>query len=130
MLRLALAFALLPFAALAQDRIALPDGATTTQVAGQAGDGAEMRYLLNAQEGQTLSLTLDAPDQSTAFAIFPPGEQAASFIGGRVGTAFSAVLPKSGDYAIVVTRSGSAADFALDVAVTNEMATGAPVLPQ
>lgn len=130
MKRLALAFFLLPFAATAQERIVLPEGATTTTVQGQVGEGVDESYILDIKEGQTLDLTLTAPDQATSFAIFPPGETSASFVGGQVGTAFSAVLPQSGDYTIILSRAGEVAPFMLDVAILNDSVTGAPVLPR
>ncbi len=130
MIRLALAFVLFPLVAAAQERIVLPEGATTTVVEGEVGEGADESYVLDVKEGQTLDLTLTAPDQGTSFAIFPPGETTASFIGGQAGVLFSAVLPQTGDYTVVLSRPGATAPFTLDVAITNDTVTGAPVLPQ
>ncbi|WP_435163860.1 hypothetical protein [Falsirhodobacter sp. 1013] len=115
MFRLALAFSLLPFAAVAQERITLPEGATHTVVQG-AGDTT---YVLNAGAGQTLNLTLS----DGALAIYPPGDETPSF----QGSVFSGLLPEEGDYTVIVQ---SPAPFALDVAITNDVAPGAPVLPQ
>ncbi|MDB6452212.1 hypothetical protein [Falsirhodobacter sp. 20TX0035] len=115
MFRLALAFSILPIAALAQERIVLPEGATHTVVQG-TGD---VTYVLNAGAGQTLNLTLS----DGTLAIFPPGDETPSF----QGAVFSGLLPEEGDYTVAVQ---SAAPFALDIAITNDTAPGAPVLPQ
>lgn len=112
MIRLALAFALLPLAAAAQDRITLPEGATRTVVEGPA----DASYVLNAGKGQTLNLTLSGG----TMAVFPPGESEPSYR----GTVFSALLPEDGDYTVAV----SGGPFVLDVAITNDAAPGAPVL--
>lgn len=113
MFRFALAFAVLPFAAMAQDRITLPEGATRTVVEGAAGGS----YVLNAGQGQTLNLALS----SGTFAVFPPETAEPSFSGDE----FSAVLTETGDYTVVVDSIGP---FVLDVAITNDVAPGAPVL--
>lgn len=113
MFRHALVLSLLPLAAIAQDRITLPEGATHTVIQG----GGDASYVLTAEEGQTLNLTLS----DGTFAIVPPGDTVPSF----EGQVFSGLLPLDGDYTIVVD---SPAAFALDVAVTNDAATGAPVL--
>ncbi|QUS36662.1 hypothetical protein [Falsirhodobacter algicola] len=127
----AMAFTGIAQAAEPLERIAFPEGATSATLSGRVSGAADDRYVLTAAEGQILDVTLDADQAGACFTLYTPAATEPTFTGGCNGQAFSAVLSEEGDYTIAVGAAPGveASSYTLVVAVTNDVVTGAPVLP-
>lgn len=83
-----------------------------------------VHYTLDANAGQTVSVTLDGSSPAS-FNVFKPGDEpgAAEAIGaGGVGTPWQGTLPASGEYIVQVyqmraqARRGEKVDFSIELA--------------
>lgn len=95
------------------------------QIAGYDGIG----YLVSAQAGQTLEVTLSTANTSAAFNVTAPGRSEALFIGSVQGERFVGVAPATGDYRIDVYLMRNAArrqeTAAIELRVSLSAAAGA-----
>lgn len=66
-------------------------------------------YVLNAQKGQSMVVTLEATNRSAYFNVLPPGSEEALFIGSTSGNRYEGTLPATGDYAVRLYLMRSAA---------------------
>ncbi|MBE9070422.1 serine/threonine protein kinase [Leptolyngbya cf. ectocarpi LEGE 11479] len=98
-------------------RVQFPEGATGTLLANSVGPGRVQRYLVNAQQGQIVTVKITQASGPVTFDVaFPGGEQIADAEGVLYWNSY---LPLGGDYAIDV-KSASAAEFTLDVQVVGQ----------
>lgn len=99
-----------------EQRVQIPGGETGTQVSGSVGPDRIRRYVINAQQGQVMSV--DVPNVSGPVRLdvrFPGGEP----VPGATGVlAWQGELPVGGDF-IVDVQSSSQADFTLQLSITN-----------
>lgn len=114
--------------ALAQDaprteRIEFAPGASAKAVAGRIKGYDGARYLVRAEAGQTLGVTLNTTNTSTYFNVTAPGKDSAMFVGSTSGKRFAKKLATSGDHVIDVyltrnaARRGETANYTLTVSV-------------
>lgn len=109
---------------LAQTRIRFPRGRTTVILKGKTTGGPSesggmnpVTYVLRARKGQQMTLHLTSAKRNAVFGIYAPGmdliEDASN------GTDWSGVLPKTGDYEIMVFPRDEVTDttFTLEVAI-------------
>lgn len=119
-----------------QEQVAFPAGATGTRLTGRITGRESVSYLLGAEAGQTIDLSLTSASTSVYFNLYAPGKgpgDEALVIGEQTEelNRYSGTLPASGTYTISVflyrnaARDGATADFMLDVSITG--ATGAVV---
>ena len=94
------------------ERVSFPAGQTGTQVSGRTTPAIVRRYLVNAQQGQTLSVQLNSG--AATLAIRYPSGKLVEDSSGVVN--WQAQLSRSGDYQIDVIASQDT-DFQLDVNV-------------
>lgn len=113
--------------------ISFAKGTTATQLRGTVQGGGDVDHTLSAHAGQTLAVTLRAPNPSLYFNINPPGSANASmFIGNQQGEKATVMLPADGTYVVRVylmrnaARRHERAAYTLDVAVTG---SALPPLP-
>ncbi|MEW5938894.1 MAG: LysM peptidoglycan-binding domain-containing protein [Chloroflexota bacterium] len=102
-------------------RINFAAGATTTTVTGTAPAGVTpVRYLVNAGQGQVMTVKLTAAANSANVAIYAPNGSALKQA--DLNPTWSGTLPAAGDYRIEVTNAlGSGAPpvtFTLEVSLT------------
>lgn len=102
---------------ISSQRVQFPEGATGTLLANSVGPGRVQRYLVNAQQGQIVTVKITQASGPVTFDVaFPGGEQIADAEGVLYWNSY---LPLGGDYAIDV-KSASAAEFTLDVQVVGQ----------
>jgi hypothetical protein len=121
------------------ERVHFERGKTGATISGRIKGYDTMHYLLGAQAGQTMSVTLHTKSTSTYFNIFTPGkmpgQDEAMFIGDTGGDQFEGVLPQDGDYLIQVylyrnaARKGETAKFTLDLSIGAAASTGDALVP-
>jgi len=121
------------------ERVHFERGTTGATISGAIKGYDTMHYLLGAQAGQTMSVSLHTKSTSTYFNIFAPGkmpgQDEAMFIGDTGGDHFEGVLPEDGDYLIQVylyrnaARKGETAKFTVDVGIGAAASTGDALVP-
>jgi hypothetical protein len=77
-------------------------GASEASIQGHIKGRETIDYILRAQAGQTMTVSLETNNPSAYFNVMPPGSQEAIFIGSVGGSHFEGKLPKDGDYSIRV----------------------------
>jgi hypothetical protein len=99
-------------------RIVFAPGAVTAQVSGTTSQGRIVTYLLRANGGQTMTVTLNAPANSAGITIYGL-EDGQPLIRSQTGaTTFTGQLPATQDYVIQVVPFGnSQVNYTLDVTV-------------
>lgn len=102
-------------------RIRFAAGGTAGNVSGQLGANAQHYYLLNAAANQTLEITLTAPTGVTLAIL---GADGTTIQSASSTPTFRGVLPKTQDYILVLTSSGSAVDYGLNVAIPTRIRFG------
>ena len=103
-----------PPATIDETRVNIPVGETAVQVSGQADSAQIKRYLVNAREGQVLSVNLE--DGAVGLDIrYPNGElvEGASRI-----IKWKKLLSQGGDYQIDAIAEGKA-DFRIEISITD-----------
>lgn len=113
------------------ERVRFAKGASSAALKGRIAGDQGVAYVVGAQAGQTLSVTLTTSNPSNYFNVVVPGADEALFVGSTSGGMFRGTLPVAGDYRIQVylmrnaARRGEVARYTLEVAVT-----GAPSAAQ
>lgn len=103
-----------PGANVVEQRVQIPPGRTDVQVSGQVNEDRIRRYIINAQEGQILALSLpNVSGPVTLDVRFPNGEMIPD--ASRV-LSWQGQLPTSGDY-IVDVKSARPSNYTLQVSV-------------
>ncbi|MCB0184320.1 MAG: LysM peptidoglycan-binding domain-containing protein, partial [Caldilineaceae bacterium] len=100
------------------ERITFASGATSATVTGVVTDPAHRKYLVRAQAGQTMNVTLNAAQPTTSFSVvgISGGQTLKGF--GDGGESWSGVLPQTQDYLIeIVTLEFSSAGYSLTVEI-------------
>ncbi|MEM9977122.1 MAG: serine/threonine-protein kinase [Cyanobacteria bacterium P01_D01_bin.2] len=98
-------------------RIQFPEGETGALLANSVGPGQVQRYVVNAQQGQIITVKITQANGPVTFDVaFPGGEPIADAEGVLYWNSY---LPLGGDYAVDV-RSVSAAEFTLDVQIVGQ----------
>ena len=98
-------------------RVQFPQGQSGILLANSVGPGRVQRYVVNAQQGQIVTVKITQASGPVTFDVaFPGGEPIADAEGVLYWNSY---LPLGGDYAIDV-RSSSAAEFTLDVQVVGQ----------
>lgn len=114
--------ALLLGAAAAQDtprRIRFARGATSAVVEGAVLRGERATYLARARAGQRMRVQVTSPEDNAVFQLHGPGRAGTLPGAGETddATAWSGVLPRSGDYRIVVGGTRGNAGYRLRVEI-------------
>jgi hypothetical protein len=107
-------------------------GSTSGTVGGRVVRGTPVLYSMKATAGQTLTVTITAPDDNAVFQLYEPGTtigrdsdgllefHGTSLHGAAPGedtTRWSGRLPKSGTYLIVVGGTRGNARYSMDVKI-------------
>ena len=92
------------------ERVQFKRGATSAVVEGSIKGAETVDYLLNAQKGQHMNVSMATKHSATYFNILAPGQNEVAMFNGSVSeNQFEGVLPESGDYKIRVYMMRSAA---------------------
>ena len=103
-------------------RVQFPEGETGTLLANSVEPGQVQRYVVNAQQGQIVTVKITQASGPVTFDVsFPGGEPIADAEGVLYWNSY---LPLGGDYSVDV-RSSSAAEFTLDIQIVGQ-GTGSP----
>ena len=98
-------------------RVLFPEGQTSTLLANSIGPGRVQKYVINAQQGQIITVKITQASGPVTFDVsFPGGEAIADAEGVLYWNSY---LPLGGDYEVDV-RSSSAAEFTLDVQIIGQ----------
>ncbi len=104
-------------------RIEFASGTSSITIKGRVtGDGA-IAYVVSAQAGQTLAVSMTTSNSSNHFNVTAPGANEAMFMGHLSGNRFTTALSASGDYTIRVylmrnaARRDENADYSLTVSL-------------
>ncbi|MEL6129160.1 MAG: hypothetical protein AAFR30_04540, partial [Cyanobacteria bacterium J06628_4] len=98
-------------------RVLFPEGQTSTLLASSVGPGQVQKYVINAQQGQIITVKITQASGPVTFDVsFPGGESVADAEGVLYWNSY---LPLGGDYEVDV-RSSSAAEFTLDVQIVGQ----------
>ncbi|MEZ4682827.1 MAG: LysM peptidoglycan-binding domain-containing protein [Caldilineaceae bacterium] len=102
----------------ATERINFAPGTTSATVNGTVTDPAHRRYLVRAQAGQTMNVTLTSAQPTTSFSVVGvSGGQTLKGLGDG-GNSWSGVLPQTQDYLIeIVTLEFSSTSYTLTVEI-------------
>jgi hypothetical protein len=94
-------------------------GETSTTVEGAVIRGERMGYIVSAQAGQEMSVTISSLEENAVFTIFSPtsGVVPGTEEGNDI-TDFTFTLPESGDYIIVVGATRGNATYTLEVEIS------------
>jgi hypothetical protein len=106
-------------------RVVFPKGASSTEIKGSVKNYDTCDYVLGARAGQKMSVKLDSSSNFAYFAVFIKKNGQYEEMKKPVydDTAWSGVLPESGDYVVRVylvraeARNGGQASFTLSVAI-------------
>jgi hypothetical protein len=121
-----------------EERVQFAAGASSTEITGSIAGSDSVEYLVGAEAGQEMSVSLVADNAMANFTLFAPGdvpgESTAFFVGPRDGTDFRGALDEGGDYRIQVflmragARRGESAGYTprFSVAGAPEPATEFP----
>ena len=97
-----------PSSGIREQRVQFSRGAASATLTGSLTGEETVDYLLGANAGQTMTVTLKG-GTSVSFNVLPPGSEAAIAIGETVGPRWSGSLPASGDYRVRVFLGRAAA---------------------
>jgi hypothetical protein len=113
------------FAQIETRRVSIPSGKTSTTIKSSLKGDKTIDYLINAQQGQTLSVNLTTTNGANYFNVLAPGSDDVSvFTGSSDGNNYKGVLTASGDWKIRVylmrsaARRNESANFTLQISVT------------
>ncbi|MDX2231624.1 MAG: protein kinase [Leptolyngbyaceae cyanobacterium bins.349] len=107
------------------ERIELPPGNFSDRRTGTLKPGTGRAYIANLSANQTLRLQLQTPT-STLLSLYPPASQAAALLSDSSETTWSGKLDSSGYYEIVVVADGKEVNYAIDLAIADEVTTPPP----
>jgi uncharacterized protein YraI len=91
-----------------------------------------IEYFLTANAGQRMRIDLSTSNLSNYFNVWPPGGDAAIFVGASSGDTFDGILPQSGEYRVQVflmrnaARRNETANFTIDISITGATAFEPP----
>ena len=94
-------------------RVRFPRGKTTVVLSGAAVRGTQDRYILRANQGQTMTLRITSTESNAVFDVQQPGGQSLA----TEATEWTGQLPGTGDYIIVVGGTRGNATYKLVVTV-------------
>lgn len=94
-------------------RVQFPRGRTSVTLKGAAVRGTEDKYLLRANNGQTMTLRISSTEDNAVFDVVGPGGQS---LASEV-TDWSGQLPSTGVYTIIVGGTRGNATYSLRVAI-------------
>jgi hypothetical protein len=108
------------------ERVAFKAGASQAIVKGAIQGDTTVDYLLGAQAGQTMKVTLKASNRFTYFNVMETGKDEAIFVGSTSGDTFEGLLPVTGDYTVRVylmrnaARRGEKSDYTVTFSITGK----------
>lgn len=106
-----------PQAQISTQRVRFPEGNTGTLLANSVGPGRVQRYVVNAQQGQIITVKITEASGPVTFDVsFPGGEAIADAEGVLYWNSY---LPLGGDYSVDV-KSTTDSEFTLDVQVVGQ----------
>lgn len=92
------------------ERVTFKDGANSTIIEGHLKGDETVDYLLTADKGQPMNISLASKSASVNFNILAPGKaDEAFFIGSIAGTQYEGTAPESGEFKVRVYQMRSAA---------------------
>src|SRR5512139_112577 len=103
-------------------------GESSATIKGTIKGDDTVDYVLGAQKGQSMVVTLATTNRSAYFNVLPPGSEEAIFIGSTSGEKYEGTLPASGDYTVRLylmrsaARRGESASYTIKFAVTGAAA--------
>ena len=94
-------------------RIQFARGANSATIENAVVRGTRDTYLLNARAGQKMTLSISSVEKNAVFDIIAPNQRAIS----REATSGSFILPKTGDYRVIVGGTRGNATYKLQVSI-------------
>ena len=111
-----------------KERVQFPSGKSGTTLQGKIKGDQTIYYLIRANAGQTLSISLNTDNGGNSFNIFAPGKvpgkDGAIVIGEQNDNRYEGTLPTTGDYLIQVflvraaARNNEVANYRLKINIT------------
>lgn len=103
----------------APQRIRFARGSSSAMVRGAVVRGERAVYLVRARAGQRMRVRVASPEDNAIFQLYAPGGGGALPGAGEAADAraWSGVLPRSGDYRVVVGGTRGNASYTLRVAI-------------
>ena len=105
-------------------RLTIPAGSTSVTQPGTLAPLGIVRYVINATQGQIMTVTLTAPANSVAVAVYSPA--GAIIKPGDSTYTWSGTIPQTGDYRIDIASASSSSDVVYTLVVS---LTAAPPTP-
>lgn len=109
--------------------IFFPTGSTRGSIGGRVTSGSRNLYSVKGTAGQTMTVTITAPDDNAVFQVYEPGTQVARDTDGLLqfstkalahpddATRWSKRLPSTGTYLIVVGSARGNSRYSVDVRI-------------
>lgn len=108
------------------ERIEFPPGNFSDRRSGTLSPGEGKVFIANLSTNQTLRLQLQ-PSQGVLLSLYPPSSQLPALLTNSQQTNWTGKLTASGYYEIVVVADGkNSVNYAIDLAVADEMTTPSP----
>lgn len=101
-------------------RVSFPTGSNSIRVANNVSKGQIKRYIINAQEGQILTVRVLESQRPVAFDVLMPGGELFADAAGL--QSWQSFLPVGGDYSIDV-KGDQFAEFTLEIGATGAIPT-------
>ncbi|MEM9486213.1 MAG: serine/threonine-protein kinase [Cyanobacteria bacterium P01_F01_bin.116] len=102
---------------ISSQRVQFPEGQTGTLLANSVGPGRVQRYVVNARQGQIITVKVTQASGPVTFDVLFPGGEAVAEAEGVLY--WNSVLPLGGDYSVDV-QATSPAEFTLDIQVVGQ----------
>ncbi|MDX2242044.1 MAG: protein kinase [Leptolyngbyaceae cyanobacterium bins.302] len=103
------------------ERVQFPPGNFSDRLSGTLKPGEGKAYIANLSANQTLQLQLQA--QSFLLSLYPPTSELPALLSDSRETQWSGKLTASGYYEIVVVSDGKDVNYAIDLAVADEVSS-------
>jgi hypothetical protein len=103
-------------------------GESGATIKGKITGDETVDYVLGAQKGQSMVVTLEASNGSAYFNVTAPGADQALFIGSTSGNRYEGTLPASGEYTVRLylmrsaARRGETADYTIKFSISGAAA--------
>jgi hypothetical protein len=108
------------------ERIAFQAGSTAADVRGELGAGQQTAYLLRANSGQTMTVSVWSPNGDVYLSVGGAGDGRVLQGADAKAASWSGPLPSNQDYVLMLTAAGGATSYSMNVTIPAGTAATTP----